>query len=219
VSLKNALLRTIPMNSRHDIVPGHHQPKWYAMRVTYSREVAFKEYLDVREIESFIPMRYQECYSGGRKCRKLIPVIHNLVFVYSSKKLLDTIKKEVEDRLPVRYIMDREVHCPIVIPEKQMRDFIAVAGTYDEQLIWLDPSTTTYKKGDKVRITGGLFTGVEGELVRIKGDRRVVVSIQGFMAVATAFIHPSLVEKIDPEQEKAVLNKNSKKINYAKRIF
>ncbi|MGV8093760.1 MAG: UpxY family transcription antiterminator [Mangrovibacterium sp.] len=189
------------------------------MRVTYSRETAFKQFLDARQIESFIPMRYTESYSGSRKFRKLVPVIHNLVFVYSSKKLLDAIKKEVEDRLPVRYIMDRELHRPIVIPEKQMRDFIAVAGTYDEQLIWLEPSAQTYKKGDRVRITAGPFAGVEGELRRIRGDRRVVVSVQGFMAVATAYIHPSLVEKIVPQQEVTVLNKDSKKINHAKGIF
>jgi hypothetical protein len=39
--------------------------------------------------------------------------------------------------------------------------------------------------------------------------------IQGFMAVATAYIHPSLVEKIVPLQENTVLDKNSKKISYA----
>lgn len=51
------------------------------------------------------------------------------------------------------------------------------------------------KKRDRVRVTGGIFEGVEGEFVRIKGDRRVVDSIQGVM-VATAFIHPSLIELI-----------------------
>lgn len=207
MSPKNAFLRTMPIDSRHNIVPIS-QSKWYAMRITYSREIAFKEYLDARKMESFIPMHYEESYSGCRKYRKLVPVIHNLVFVYSSKKRLDIIKKELNGRLPVRYIMDREINQPIVIPEKQMRDFIAVAGTFDEQLIWLDATTTAYKRGDKVRITGGLFAGVEGELMRIKGDRRVVVAIQGFMAVATAYIHPSLVEKIDPVRQKTVLNKN-----------
>ena len=52
------------------------------------------------------------------------------------------------------------------------------------------------KRGQRVRITGGVFEGVEGEFVRIKDDRRVVVVIQGLMAVATAFIHPSLIEQI-----------------------
>jgi transcription antitermination factor NusG len=201
VSPKNVLFQTASTNSRYDTTAAANMKKWYPLRVTYSREMVFKAWLDARNIENFIPLRYAEVTCGGRKHRKLVPVIHNLIFVYSTRNFLDAQKRELEDRLPVRYIMNPELHCPIVIPEKQMRDFIAVAGTLDEQLIWLDPSTTKLKKGDKVRITGGLFKGVEGTLMRIKGDRRVVVAIQGFMAVATAFIHPSLLEKKEPELE------------------
>ncbi|MGV8090848.1 MAG: hypothetical protein AB2L24_03130 [Mangrovibacterium sp.] len=52
------------MDSRNHIPAGHHLPKWYPMRVTYSRETAFKQFLDARQIESFIPMHYQEGYAG-----------------------------------------------------------------------------------------------------------------------------------------------------------
>lgn len=38
--------------------------------------------------------------------------------------------------------------------------------------------------------------GVEGVVIRVKGDRRVSVCIKGIMAVATAYIHPSLIELI-----------------------
>ena len=40
------------------------------------------------------------------------------------------------------------------------------------------------------------FKGAEGELIRVKGDRRVVVRINGIMAVATTFIHPKDIDKI-----------------------
>lgn len=33
-------------------------------------------------------------------------------------------------------------------------------------------------------------------VIRVKGDRRVSVCIKGIMAVATAYIHPSLIELI-----------------------
>lgn len=46
-------------------------------------------------------------------------------------------------------------------------------------------------------LPAGFSEGVEGEFVRVKGDRRVVVSIQGVMAIATAFIHPSLIEPVN----------------------
>ena len=53
-------------------------------------------------------------------------------------------------------------------------------------------------KGTKVRITGGDFEGQEGVFLKVKGarDRRVVIAIQGVIAVAMATIHPDLIEVI-----------------------
>ena len=78
-----------------------------------------------------------------------------------------------------------------------MRSFIAVSGSYEEQIVYLDPEITALQKGDRVHITGGIFEGVEGIILRVKGDRRIAVCIQGVMAVATAYVHPSLIEKIE----------------------
>ena len=127
---------------------------WYALRITYSRELAFKEYLDSRGVRNFLPMRYEYVFRGERKIRKLVPVVHNLVFVYATRSEVDEMKSTVGASLPIRYIMDRETRQPITIPEVQMRSFIAVAGNYDEQVVYLDPSVVSMKKGDRVRVTG-----------------------------------------------------------------
>ncbi len=177
--------------------PDDNEIRWYALRVTYSRELVLKDYLDTEKIENFIPMRYDYVVRKERKVRKLVPAIHNLVFVRATRVRIDEIKNAQAFTLPIRYLMDRETRRPITIPERQMKSFIAVAGNYDEQIVYLDAATVALKKGDHVRITGGVFAGVEGEFVRVKGDRRVVVAIQGVMAVATAFIHPSLIEVIE----------------------
>ncbi|WP_455587284.1 UpxY family transcription antiterminator [Bacteroides sp.] len=173
---------------------------WYPLRVTYSRELLLKEVLDTEKIENFIPMHY-ECVKakGGdtSKKRKLVPVVHNLIFVRSSLKCIERIKRSVAPLLVVRYIFDRETRLPLVVPDTQMRSFIAVSGNYEEQVVYLDPAANDLQKGDPVRITGGVFDGVEGIVIRVKGDRRVVVCIQGVMAVATAYIHPSLIKKIE----------------------
>ena len=171
---------------------GKNEPEakqWFAIRVTYSREMALKEYLDRCRMESFIPMSYKEVIKGERKVRKLVPVIHNLVFVRSTREKLDEMKRDISLKVPIRYIMDRETRRP-------MHSFIAVAGAYDEQIVYLDPTIVSLREGDRVRIVGGVFSGVEGIFIRIKGDRRVVVSIEGVMAVATAFVHPSLIEPV-----------------------
>ena len=134
---------------------------------------------------------------GVFKIRILVRVFNNFFLLLATRLNFFEITTTAGTQLPIRYIMDRETNQPITIPETQMRSFIAVAGSHDQQVVYLDPTTITFKKGERVRVTGGLFEGVEGEFVRVKGDRRVVVSIQGVMAIATAFIHPSLIEPVN----------------------
>lgn len=169
--------------------------QWFAIRVTYNREMKVKRELDSKHIENFLPMKYRLVTRGERKIKELVPAIHNLIFVNITASDLKEYKATTT--LPIRYIMNRETREPIVIPQQQMDNFIAVAGNETEQLIYLEPNIANFKKGDKVKITGGVFEGAEGYFMRIKGDRRVVVCINGIAAVATTFIHPSLVEKID----------------------
>ena len=169
--------------------------QWFAIRVTYNREMKVKRELDSLHIENFLPMKHRMVTRGERKVKELVPAIHNLIFAYISKENLKDYKATTT--LPIRYIMNRETREPVVIPEYQMKNFIAVAGNQSEHVVYLEPNIANFKKGDKVKITGGVFEGTEGYFMRIKGDRRVVVCINGIAAVATAFVHPSLVEIIN----------------------
>lgn len=170
---------------------------WFAIRVTYSRELAFKSFLDEAHIENFIPMRYVYAERNGQRMRRLVPAVHNLVFVRASREQMDEFKNMPGMNIPIRYIMNRETHQPIVVPDEQMHSFMLVAGTNDDNLLYLDSEELNLVKGSKVRITGGIFEGAIGEFVRIRHDRRLVINIAGIMAVATTFIHPSLVEVIE----------------------
>ena len=170
---------------------------WYPLRVTYAREMKVKEYLAGRGIESFIRMRYEQKLRGEEMVKIQVPVVHNFIFVHISKAELKDIKAASLISPFIRYIMNLETRLPLIVPDKQMQDFIAVAGSMDEQLMYLSSAEVAMKKGDRVRIIGGIWEGVEGKFVRIKRGLRVVVEIEGIMAVATASLHPSLVEKIE----------------------
>lgn len=172
---------------------------WFAIRITYGRELLLKELLDGAGIENFIPMRYDYVQKSGRKLRKLVPVIHNLVFVRSTRSKIDELKVSYSIKLPMRYVMNRTSRQPIIIPDAQMHSFILVSSTHDEAVLYLEPAELALVKGQKVRITDGVFRGVIGEFIRIRHDRRVVVRLEGVMAIATTFVHSSLVEKLDTE--------------------
>lgn len=171
---------------------------WYAIRVTFNREMKVKDDLDLRGIESFIPMKYVMGTRRGRRVKKLVPSIHNLIFFHIEPSLMKEYKATT--RLPIRYIMNPATKKPVVVPEKEMQNFIAVAGTYDEQLEYITPKPGQFTRGDRVRILGGPFEGAEGVLTKVKGANRVVVSVKGLVAVATTDIHPSLLEKLPKEK-------------------
>src|SRR5699024_3410086 len=131
----------------------------------------------------------------GRKVRALVPVIRNLVFVHARPSEVHRFKSQITY---LQYITDTRSGQKIVIPDHDMQRFIAVAGTYNDHLLYFQPEELNRSKGTKVRITGGDFEGQEGVFLKVKGarDRRVVIAIQGIIAVAMATIHPDLIEVI-----------------------
>ncbi len=165
------------------------------MRAIFHREMAAKRLLEEEAVEHFIPMRQQTLLIRGRRVRRLVPAIRNLIFVHAAPATVKRIKSRAGY---LQYIPDAATGRMIVVPDDQMRRFIAVAGTCDDHLLWLRPEEVNWARGTRVRITGGPFCGQEGVFVKVKGarDRRVVIAVEGVVAVAMATIHPDLIEPV-----------------------
>ena len=166
---------------------------WYVLFAANGKAAKISGYFKEAGIEHFFPLRYKERRINNSKRQKytMQPLIGNLVFVKSSIEVLMPHLKEIKQRLVITsdlYYRDLGTREIVVIPETQMKNFISVAGCMQERVIYLSNKEINLKKGTKVRITGGLFEGLEGIFMRIKGERRVVVSLPGLLSVATAFI-------------------------------
>ena len=172
-----------------------HQDAWYAMRVTYNRALIARALLDREEVKNFIPMKCVEKVVGRRKVRQQVPAIGNLIFVYSNLQRIREIKEKMDY---LQYLVNSRTKEKIVVPQDQMQRFIAIAGSSSDKLLWFNPDEINLTKGMRVRITDGEFKDYEGVLVKVKGarDKRVVVAIEGVIAVAMATIHPSLLEPV-----------------------
>ena len=186
------------------IKKGREEKVCYPLSVTYNRELKVKDDLDARGIQNFVPMQYRREERNGQMVKRLVPSVHNLIFVNLTPTEMVQYKRSTA--LPIRYIMNRETHKPIVVPTREMESFIKVAGTYEEKLIYLNPEPGDFTKGERVRIIGGDFAGAEGIFVRIKGDRRVLINIPGVVAVATTYVHPSMIEKITTDNNNKLDN-------------
>ena len=179
------------------IKKGREKKVWYAIRVTYNRELKVKADLDARGIANFVPMQYRREERNGVMVNHLVPSVHNLIFVNITPSGMKEYRET--SAMPIRYIMsrgERGTRHPITVPDSEMENFIRVAGTYKEDLIYLNPNPGDFSTGERVRIIGGEFAGAEGIFVRIKRDRRVLINIPGVVAVATTHVHLSMLEKI-----------------------
>ena len=148
--------------------------------------------LDSMGIENFIP--FQQIARKIHGVDKLIevPVIPNLVFIHTTfKSCMSLIQEYAFD---MRYLRDRETGNFLIVPDKQMNDFMFLLDFSKEMV---EVVNENLKKGDKVRVIKGDFAGIEGELIRVKGHKRVVVRLEGVVSLATAYIPGSFLEKIE----------------------
>lgn len=166
------------------------------MRVTYRRELAAEAILNKKGIENYIPKR--QCPDPKNKGRKIsVPVIHNLIFVCATPAEMHSLKASME--IPyLQYMMDARAGKKIIVPDSQMRSFIAATADYDETLLYFQPDELNLAKGTRVRVTAGPLEGHEGVFLKVKGarDRRLIIQIDGVIAVAKALVHPELVQVI-----------------------
>ena len=136
------------------------------------------------------------------------PLVNSLLFVCASPQEIlwvDAVLNEPNERGSSRGFIYKRSISPDkqvfeVIPPRQMEIFRLVTGAGLGGLeFFADDDITRYKRGGRVRVTEGPLKGAEGYIKRIRKDRRLLVAIEGVIAVATAYIPPQLLEPVPEE--------------------
>lgn len=170
------------------------EPAWFVLRATYSRELKIQEMLREKGVRTFVPMMWRKHTVAGKAEKKLVPAVSSLCFVYWDRESVDRFIRSFGDSRPVNYYWDRASEAPLKVPEKAMDDFMKVASTMDEDLIYLTEISEKLREGQTVKVKDGPFKGVEGKIVRIRKSRRILVEIPGMVAVATTYVLPEYLE-------------------------
>lgn len=178
---------------------------WFPMRIAYGRAertVSVKKFLDSKNVENFLPMKYEKKLIDGRRKLVKVPALDGLIFINTSESHLINIKRCNETLLPLRFMMwaphngDERPHI-ITVPQASMDNFMRVASVEDDRVMFLPNKDFSQKIGRRVRVTDGVFAGVEGTIYRVKKDRRVVVTLDQVCSVAIAYINPNYLHEID----------------------
>lgn len=167
---------------------------WFVLRATYSRELKVQSMLNEKGLRTFVPMIWRKTEKDGRTVRRLVPAVSNLCFVRWTKTGIDSFIRSFGESSPVTYYWDRTTSRPLTVPDKAMEDFIAIASTMDEDLIYITQISSKLREGQVVKVKDGPFKGVQGRIVRIRKSRRILVELPGMLAVASTYVPMNQLE-------------------------
>ena len=181
--------------------------KWFLMRAAYGQEKKAEEILMQMEgVESaYVPQWYKKRNIAGKTKNVLVSIIPNNLFVRSKEGVLaKLVGREPLSFLHFSYQPHKDEfgrpigtgRTPVVIPDRQMDSFRRWVDADAEDKIFRQTSFI-FKENDLVRVTEGVFEGLVGHIVRLKGQTRVGVNIDGIGFISTAYIPKNCLEKID----------------------
>lgn len=169
---------------------------WYALKVFYNRVFELEKQLSQEGVRSYIPLLHEDTVAGDKKIRKRKPAVSSLMFVRQSEPYLLELQERLKASCPFMAYFDRETKKPAAISDREMELFIRVTSAGMPDLEYYSDEAIDYRSGDKVRVTGGPFQGAEGYIKHIKGNRRLIVALEGVIAIVTTYIPGCFLEKI-----------------------
>lgn len=147
-------------------------------------------------IEVFTPMKQVVMTIGGRRQRREVPVIQDLLFVHESKDTLDQFV-EVYPSLQYRYMLGKTKNEPMTVRDGDMESFIFAVSNTETPVFYKPGELTSAMYGKSVRIVGGLLNEYSGRLLSVKGmrKRRLIVELPGFIAAAVE-VQPEFIQLV-----------------------
>lgn len=165
---------------------------WYALKVFYNKVFELEDLLKDHIMESYVPIQVVEKIVKGERTYVQKPAISSLLFILASDEQAERLLPVIEGK--AMFYRNVGSKLPTAIPEREMRIFKLVTSVQKDGLDFLDGNIARFCTGQRVRVTAGPFQGCEGFIHRIKGNRRLVVTIEGIVAVATSYIPAAFLQ-------------------------
>ena len=148
---------------------------------------------------------------GGRR-EVETPSVSGLIFLQGDPKTLqDYLNKNVNSYKLCKNCSTGKV---ATIPCNQMEPFMRVAETEPERLRFLLRPFVYYSKNRTLlRIMTGEYAGLEGYVIRIARDRKLVMDVGG-MAVALSGVHAECFEEVNKNEA----NKKERQLFYKRNL-
>ena len=182
------------MNTITNNIKNKEEVRWFVM-MAYKQEAAAERALSGDDgLEFYIAKHYIIQQFHGQKKQRLVPVIPNIIFVHASQVEIVRFKEKYNFiKFSTWHTNDGIVY--LTVGDKEMNNFIRISNSNENSIRYFKPEEIDLKKGDRVRIHGGQFDGVEGTFIRVKGkrSRQIVVEIPNILALSVE-VQPDFIE-------------------------
>lgn len=184
----------MPVGSPETVVTGNDACQWFVMRDLTrpnAKQPAYK-LLDGMNIRNFTPMVWKLMLNHGKRERRQMPFIHDLLFVYASRAELDSVV-ETTPMLQYRYLRGG-YKVPMTVRAADMQRFMHAVRFSSSPQYYRPDEVTPSMRNRRIRIIGGNLDGYEGSLITTRGSKvkRLLVEIPMLLAatveVETEFI-------------------------------
>ena len=182
--------------------------QWFGLRVSYGRAIKAKAFVEAKELECYVPLRYKEVRKQGKRRIITEPLLSSFLFVHATAEQVETLLYEIkvstdESRNLLSYYFDHtsqrqdnpDRNPPLIIRDEAMDNFIKLTSIKNPHIIPVTSENIMYKLGDEVVATEGELIGIHGRVARIAGQQRVVVELFEGCLVASAYVPKEAMRK------------------------
>ena len=162
---------------------------WYAVYTKSRAEKKVKKELDYKGIECYLPLQKKLRQWSDRKKWVEMPLISGYIFVYITKKEYD---KVLQTDNVVSYV--RFEGKAAIIPDDQIE---AIRRMLRESNLNIEVNPGLFHEGDQIEVIGGPLIGVKGELITLKGKKRVAVQLKQLNLSLTIDLPLNEIQRID----------------------
>lgn len=201
--------------------------KWYAIKVFFNKVFQMEDILSDMELETYLPVQKDKLKgqeylkvskrlslvdANHRKDSRYIqegpiiyerkPLVASLIFLRANEDEIISVDARLKDEMILGRLLGfiyktADFKKWATIPDKQMESFRLLTENGGDGLTFYTANLVKLAQGDKVRVIDGPLKGAEGYIKRIKKDRRLLVCVEGVIAVASSYIPDRMLEKIE----------------------
>ena len=200
---------------------------WYAIKVFFNKVFQMEDILSDMELETYLPVQKDKLKgqeylkvskrlslvdANHRKDSRYIqegpiiyerkPLVASLIFLRANEDEIISVDARLKDEMILGRLLGfiykmADFKKWATIPDKQMESFRLLTENGGDGLTFYTANLVKLAQGDKVRVIDGPLKGAEGYIKRIKKDRRLLVCVEGVIAVASSYIPDRMLEKIE----------------------